>query len=46
VFEDGLGKDFYGTGLRTLERAGGYRRRVPGDRVEAGERNYYVYLYD
>jgi len=46
VFEDGLGQDFYGRVLRTLERIGGYRLRQPGDPVEPGERNYYPYLYD
>jgi len=46
IFKDGLGQDFYGRALRTLERAGGYRRRYPGDPVEPGQRNYYLYLYD
>lgn len=46
VFRRGLGRDFYGQILDTLEQAGGYRRRRPGDRVEPGQRNLYVYLYD
>jgi len=46
VFRQGLGRDFYGQILDTLEQAGGYRRRNPGERVEPGERSYYVYLYD
>jgi pimeloyl-ACP methyl ester carboxylesterase len=46
VFEDGLGQDFYGRVLRTLERIGGFQPRRPGDPVEPGQRNYYVYLYD
>lgn len=46
VFRKGLGRDFYGQILDTLERAGGYRRRQPGDAVDPGQRNYYVYLYD
>jgi len=46
VFKDGLGRDFYGAVMRTLERAGGYRRRRPGEPVDARERNYYAYLYD
>lgn len=46
VFKDGLGQDFYGRVLRTLERAGGYQRRRPGEPVDAGQRNYYTYLYD
>jgi pimeloyl-ACP methyl ester carboxylesterase len=46
IFRQGLGRDFYGQVLYTLESAGGYRRRRPGEPVDAGERNYYVYLYD
>ena len=46
VFRQGLGRDFYGQILDTLEQVGGYRRRNPGEPVEPGERNYYVYLYD
>lgn len=46
VFREGLGRDFYGQILNTLEGAGGYRRRQPGERVDPGQRNYYVYLYD
>lgn len=46
VFRQGLGRDFYGQILDTLEEAGGYRRRIPGDPVEPGQRNYYVFLYD
>lgn len=46
VFRQGLGRDFYGQILDTLERIGGYRRRRPGQPVDAGQRNYYVYLYD
>ena len=46
VFEQGLGRDFYGQALHTLESAGGFVRRNPGDPVEPGQRNYYVYLYD
>ena len=46
VFREGLGRDFYGQILATLDGAGGYRRRQPGEPVEAGQRNYYVYLYD
>ena len=29
-----------------LEQAGGYRLRKPGDPVESGQRNYYIFLYD
>ena len=46
VFEQGLGRDFYGQALRTLEAAGGFARRTPGNPVEPGQRNYYVFLYD
>jgi len=46
VFREGLGQDFYGRILDTLEQVGGYRRRRPGDPVEPGQRNYYVFLYD
>lgn len=46
VFREGLGRDFYGQILDTLQGAGGYRRRRPGDAVEPGQRNFYVFLYD
>ena len=46
VFRKGLGRDFYGQILDSLEGPGGYRRRQPGDPVEPGQRNYYLYLYD
>jgi len=46
VFREGLGRDFYGKILTTLEGAGGYKRRQPGEPVDPGHRNYYVYLYD
>jgi len=46
VFREGLGRDFYGQILDTLEHIGGYRRRVPGEPIAPGQHNYYVYLYD
>lgn len=47
VFRKGLGRDFYGQILETLEGPGGYQRRQPGDAVDPQQqRNYYVYLYD
>lgn len=46
VFAQGLGKDFYGQVLLTLERAGGYRRVLPGQEFRPDEKNYFVYLYD
>ena len=45
VLRDGLLQDFYGALLRTLERAGGYRRCTPGAPPAPG-RNYYVFAYD
>jgi hypothetical protein len=46
IFEAGLGRDFYGQVLRTLEQAGGYVRCGDCARPQAGRRNYYVYPYD
>lgn len=46
VFREGLGRDFYGKILNTIEGPGGYIRRTPGQPVEHDQRNYYVYLYD
>lgn len=46
VFAEGLGQDFYGRVLRTLERAGGYSRCGPCQPPRADRRNYYVYPYD
>jgi pimeloyl-ACP methyl ester carboxylesterase len=47
VFRKGLGRDFYGQLLETLEGPGGYQRRQPGEPVDPQQqRNYYVYLYD
>jgi len=46
VFEHGVGKEFYGDLLDTLESVGGFRRRTPGEPIDAGQRNYYLYTYD
>ena len=46
IFRQGLGRDFYGQILETLQGAGGYTRRRPNEPVEPGQRNFYVYLYD
>jgi pimeloyl-ACP methyl ester carboxylesterase len=46
IFGDSAGRDYYGRLLRTLEEVGGYRRRTPGEAIDARERNYYVYPYD
>jgi pimeloyl-ACP methyl ester carboxylesterase len=46
LFEAALGTDFYGEILRTLEHSGGYRRAVPGARVDPAQRHYYVFAYD
>jgi pimeloyl-ACP methyl ester carboxylesterase len=40
------GKDFYGNITRTLERAGRYKRALPGEPQQPGARSYYVFLYD
>lgn len=40
------GRDFYGELLRTLEKAGGYRRGTPGVAAKTGEQRYYVFVYD
>lgn len=46
VFEAGVGRDFYGEVLRTLEEVGGYARCGDCVRPRADRRNYYVYPYD
>jgi len=46
IFRDGLGQDFYGRLLKTLEKIGGYRRMYPGQTPEADGRYFYVYPYD
>lgn len=40
------GRDYYDAITRTLVEAGGYRHAVPGTPVKAGQRHYYVFLYD
>jgi len=46
IFREGLGQDFYGAVLKTLEKVGHYRRKRIGEPVAPGERAYYVYAYD
>ena len=46
LFEHGLGRDFYGQLLATLERIGGYVRCLAGVVPRVDQRNYYVYPYD
>lgn len=47
VFRDGLGRDFYGGVIDTLERVGGYERCPNRTTRPAGEPcSLYVYLYD
>jgi pimeloyl-ACP methyl ester carboxylesterase len=46
LFTDGIGRDYYGRLLHTLQSAGGYRVRKAGDRPQVGERNLYVFTYD
>jgi len=46
IFKTGLGRDFYGEMLRTLQEAGGYSRCKSCDLPRPGRRNYYLYMYD
>jgi Lecithin:cholesterol acyltransferase len=46
IFDNGMGRDFYGKLLHTLQEAGGYQLRRPGVPPDAGERNLYIYDYD
>ncbi len=46
LFDQAGGRDFYGAILRTLAAAGGYRAATAGTPPIAGQRNYYVFLYD
>jgi pimeloyl-ACP methyl ester carboxylesterase len=46
VFKQGLGRDFYGEVLGTLQRAGGYVRCNAGEPPKADGRRFYVYAYD
>ena len=46
IFESGLGRDFYGEVLRTLQQAGGYVRCGPCEKPRPDRRNFYVYPYD
>ena len=46
IFEEGLGQDFYGRVLRTLEHAGGYSRCGAGRKPRPDRRSFYVYPYD
>lgn len=46
VFAAGLGRDFYGQVLGTLEQVGGYTRCGACEAPRAGRRNFYVYPYD
>lgn len=47
VFREGLGRDFYGGVIDTLQRVGGYERRLPGAPALVGAgRGLYLYLYD
>jgi pimeloyl-ACP methyl ester carboxylesterase len=45
MLRDRLFQDFYGALLRTLERAGGFRRGTPGTPALGG-RTYYPFVYD
>ncbi|MDJ0652770.1 MAG: alpha/beta fold hydrolase [Xanthomonadales bacterium] len=46
ITDQAAGTDFYGRIIETLESAGGYRPGVPGTPARAGERRYYVFVYD
>ncbi len=46
VLAQGVGRDFYRELLLTLEQAGGFQRKRPGDPIEPASRTYYVYAYD
>lgn len=46
LFEEALGRDFYGEILRTLEQSGGYVRGEPGKPVDPHRRRYYLFPYD
>lgn len=46
IFRKGMGRDFYGALLKTLESIGGYRRAYPGTPPAPSARSLYVYTYD
>jgi pimeloyl-ACP methyl ester carboxylesterase len=46
IFKRGLGRDFYGQVLDTLQQAGGYTRCNACEQPRSGRRNFYVYIYD
>ena len=46
IFAAGLGRDFYGQVLQTLEHVGGYVRCGECSMPRADRRNYYIYPYD
>ncbi|HEY5680302.1 MAG TPA: hypothetical protein VIS55_09580 [Pseudomonadales bacterium] len=46
IFRKGMGRDFYGALLKTLESIGGYQRAHPGTPPAPPARSYYVYPYD
>jgi pimeloyl-ACP methyl ester carboxylesterase len=41
-----VGKDYYGAIIRTLEQVGGYARGIPGEKKDADDRQYYLFVYD
>ena len=46
ITDQAAGRDFYGAILNTLETAGGYKFTNVGTPHKAGDRNYYVFVYD
>jgi hypothetical protein len=46
IFREGLGQDFYGKVIDTLQNIGGYQRLYPGQRPDPTLRSFYVFPYD
>jgi pimeloyl-ACP methyl ester carboxylesterase len=46
LFEEGLGRDFYGEVLRTLEQVGGFKRCGGCEKPSPDLRSFYIYPYD
>ncbi len=46
ITDRAAGRDYYGAILHTLESAGGYVRARVGTPPPAGQRSYYVFVYD
>lgn len=46
IFDGAVGQDFYGKIVHTLSDVGGYKLTKVGKKVNAKQKNYYVFLYD